>query len=122
MDAENPIRHKSFLFAAAACRASMKVKNDKKEFVISRQLIRSATSVGANIEEAIAGQSRKDFYHKLSISYKESRESLYWIRLMEELELLSIKESSKLKEMVNELNRIIASILATMRKKYDYTR
>jgi len=99
----------------------MKVKREKKEFDISRQLIRSATSVGANIEEAIAGQSKRDFYHKLSISYKESRESLYWIRLMVELELIEESESDKLVEMVDELNRIIASILATMRKKYNYS-
>jgi len=122
MDVANPIRTKSFLFAASACRICMKVKKERNEYDISRQLIRSSTSVGANVEEAIAGQSRRDFYHKLSISYKESKESLYWIRLMDELELLEKSESSELLTMVNELNKIIASILATMRKKYNYTR
>lgn len=120
MDSENPIRYKSFQFAAAACRTSMKVKKEKKEYDISRQLIRSSTSIGANIEEAIAGQSKKDFYHKLSISYKESRESLYWIRLMLELDLIDELESTKLIDMINEINKILASILATMRKKYNY--
>lgn len=98
----------------------MKVKKLKKEYDISRQLIRSATSIGANIEEALAGQSKRDFYHKLSISYKESRECSYWISLMKELELFEEPKSLELLEMVNELNKIIASILATMRKKYNY--
>ena len=82
--------------------------------------MRSSTSVGANIEEAIAGQSKKDFYHKLSIAYKESRESAYWVRLMKELELVEERDYLKLIEMNNELNRIISSILATMRKRYNY--
>ena len=57
---------------------------EKKEFILSKQFLRSATSIGANIEEAIGGQSNADFISKISISYKESRETVYWIKLMKE--------------------------------------
>ncbi|MCG2694581.1 four helix bundle protein [Candidatus Parcubacteria bacterium] len=77
---------------------------EQKEFVISKQLLRSSTSVGANIEEAIAGQSRKDFIHKMAIASKEARETRYWLRILNESELVSID----LSRYLNEITQIIA--------------
>jgi four helix bundle protein len=88
-----------------------KLQEVHKEYVLSKQLLRAGTSIGANIEEAIGGQSRKDFYAKLSIAYKEARETKYWIRILTDSAILSETESSKLLKDIEELLRILASIL-----------
>lgn len=87
----------------------------KKEFVLSKQLLRSGTSIGANVEEAIGGQSRKDFFAKLTIAYKEARESHYWIRLLKDTNFLSDKESESLLKDIEEILKIIGSIQKTIR-------
>jgi len=87
----------------------------KKEYTLSKQLLRSGTSVGANIEEAIGGQSRKDFYAKLTISYKEARESHYWIRLLTDTNYLEQEKSKELLNDCEELLRIIGSIQKSIR-------
>jgi len=84
-------------------------------FVLSKQLLRSGTSIGANIEEAIGGQSRKDFYAKLTISYKEARESNYWIRLLKDTDFLTEEESRSLLTDIEEILKIIGSIQKTIR-------
>jgi len=83
--------------------------------VLSKQLLRSGTSIGANIEEAIGGQSRKDFYAKLTISYKEARESNYWIRLLKDTDFLTEEESRSLLTDIEEILKIIGSIQKTIR-------
>ena len=82
MKTNNPALDKSYEFALTVVKLCYSIQNDKKEFILSKQLLRSATSIGANMEEAIGGQSNKDFLHKVSIAYKEARESHYWIRLI----------------------------------------
>ena len=85
---------------------------DKKEYVISKQILSSGTSIGANIEEAIAGQSRKDFIHKLSISNKEARETKYWLRLLKMSSLTRVdltKELDEIQQIINILTSIIKS-------------
>jgi four helix bundle protein len=89
----------------------------KNEYVLSKQLLRSGTSIGANIEESIGGQSEKDFNTKLSISYKEARETSYWIRLLKDSQLLTNKEADSLLFDCEELIKIMGKILSTMRKK-----
>ncbi len=81
---KNVLRDKSYSFALRIIKAYQYLCNDKKEFVLSKQLLRAGTSIGANVEEAIGGQSEKDFFSKISISYKESRETHYWIRLLKD--------------------------------------
>ena len=88
---------------------------DEKEFILSKQLLRSGTSIGANIEEAIGGQSRKDFFAKLTISYKEARESHYWIRLLFDSNYISEEVYKKLLHEVEELLKIIGSIQKSVR-------
>jgi len=88
---------------------------NKREFILSKQLLRSGISIGANIEEAIGGQSRKDFYAKLAISYKEARESHYWIRLLKDTNYLSQEQYDSLIFDIEELLKIIGSIQKTIR-------
>ncbi len=84
MKKDNIIQTKSYNFAVRIIKLYKHLSQEKKEFVLSKQLLRSGTSIGANIEEAIGGQSRKDFFAKLTIAYKEARESHYWIRLLKD--------------------------------------
>lgn len=94
--------------------------DDKKEYVLSKQLLRAGTSVGANIEEAIGGQSEKDFFAKLTIAYKEARETHYWIRLLTDSEFINKEESKSLVFDIEELLKIIGSIQKTLRNKSNY--
>jgi len=90
----NVIQDKSYLFALKIIKTFRYLSQEKREFVLSKQLLRSGTSIGANVEEAIGGQSKRDFLAKISISYKEARETHYWIRLLTDSEYLD-KELSK---------------------------
>ncbi|MFA7627572.1 MAG: four helix bundle protein [Candidatus Kapaibacterium sp.] len=96
MKEDNVIQKKSFEFAVRAVKAYRYIVDTKKEYVLSKQFLRSATSIGANVEEAIGAQSKPDFIAKLSIAYKEARETNYWIRLLQETEYLTPKESDSL--------------------------
>ena len=89
-----------------------KLLKDNKEFVLSKQLLRSGTSIGANIAEALAGQSRKDFAHKMSIASKEARESHYWLILLQKSQLVEHDFSDEI-EKSNELIRLLTSIVKT---------
>jgi four helix bundle protein len=91
---------------------------DKKEYILSKQLLRSATSIGANVEEAIAGQSRKDFLSKMNISLKETRETSYWLRLLKESKLVDINFDPALEES-QELANIISAIVKTTRQSIN---
>ncbi len=115
MKKDNIIQMKSYDFAVRVVKLYKHLSSEKKEFVLSKQLLRSGTSIGANVEEAIGGQSRKDFFAKLTIAYKEARESHYWIRLLKDTDFLSDKESKSLIEDIEEILKIIGSIQKTIR-------
>ncbi len=83
---ENIIQIKSYAFAVRIVKVYKYLCEEKKEYVLSKQLLRSGTSIGANIEEAIGGQTDKDFFAKLNIAYKEAIETHYWIRLLNDTE------------------------------------
>ena len=87
----------------------------EKEFVLSKQLLRSGTSIGANIEEAIGGFSKKDFTAKLGISYKESRETKYWLRLLKDSEYLNDEDFNVLYSDCDELSKILFSTIRSSR-------
>ena len=112
---ENIVQIKSYAFAIKIVNIFKKLQTDKKEYILSKQLLRSATSVGANIEEAIGGQSRKDVFAKLTIAYKEARETKYWIRLLTDTNYLENETSKDLLKDIEELLRIIGSIQKTIR-------
>jgi four helix bundle protein len=112
---ENIIQIKSYAFAVRIVKVYQHLCEEKKEYVLSKQLLRSGTSIGANIEEAIGGQSGKDFYAKLTIAYKEARETHYWIRLLTDTNYLSKEENKSLLYDIDELLKIIGSIQKTLR-------
>ena len=115
MKNDNIVQIKSYAFAIRIVKVYQYLCEHKKEFVLSKQLLRCGTSIGANIEEAIGGQSDKDFYAKLTISYKEARETHYWIRLLKDTDYLSEEQSESLLKDVTELIKIIGSIQQTLR-------
>ena len=108
---ESIVQKKSFEFSLKIIFLYKKLQKEK-EFIISRQLLRSGTSIGANVEEALAGQSKKDFTAKMSISSKEARETKYWLRLLKQSELTSIDVNSLILDN-DELIRILTSIVKT---------
>ena len=113
---ENIIQQKSFAFAIRIVNAYKYLQSEKKEYVLSKQLIRSGTSIGANVEEAIGGQSKKDFIAKISIAYKEARETKYWLRLLEATNSLDEREAKELLNDTEELCKILSSILVSSKQ------
>jgi four helix bundle protein len=113
----NLIQTKSYAFAVRTVKVYQYLCQHKKEFVLSKQLLRSGTSICANVEEAIGGQSEKDFFAKLTIAYKEARETHYWIRLLTDTDYLNESESKSLLHDADELLKIIGSIQKTMKKR-----
>ena len=114
MKKDNIIQTKTYNFAVKIVKLCRFLSEDKKEFILSKQLLKSGTSIGANVEEAIGGQSRKDFYAKLSIAYKEARETHYWIRLLKDTNYLTKEESLVLLSDIEEILKIIGSIQKTI--------
>ena len=108
---ESIVQKKSFDFSLKIINLYKKLQ-EEKEFIISRQILRSGTSIGANIEEALAGQSKKDFIAKMSISSKEARETKYWLRLLKESDLSRINVDDLIND-IHELIRILTSIVKT---------
>ncbi len=115
MKKDNVVQTKSYDFAIKIVNIYKYLCEEKNEYILSKQLLKSGTSIGANIEEAIGGQSRKDFYAKLTISYKEARETKYWLRLLRDTNYLDEERSKPLIEAIDELLRIIGSIQKTIR-------
>jgi len=105
------VQQKSFAFALKIIKLYTKLQ-EHREYVLSRQLLRSGTSIGANVTEATAAQSRKDFLAKMSIASKEARETKYWLELFKESELAPVDVSEELSD-VEELIRILTSIVKT---------
>ncbi|HCY74891.1 MAG TPA: four helix bundle protein [Ignavibacteriales bacterium] len=110
-DKDNVVLNKSFGFALEIIEL-YKILKSKNEFVISKQLLRSGTSIGANVEEATAAQSKKDFATKMSIASKEARETRYWLRLLNKSKLVEYDYKNYLNK-IDELIRIITAIVKT---------
>jgi four helix bundle protein len=111
----SPVRSQSFAFSLEIIRLYKQLESHR-EYVVSKQLLRSGTSIGANIEEAAAAESRKDFVHKMNIALKEARETYYWLRLLNESDLAPrIDVRSQLKQ-ANDLVRLLTAIVKTTRK------
>jgi four helix bundle protein len=107
----NVVQEKSFAFALTVIHLYRKLR-DEHEYVISKQLLRSGTSIGANIEEATAAQSRNDFVSKMSIASKEARETRYWLRLLQQSDLTRIDVAIELQQ-VEEIIRLLSAIVKT---------
>lgn len=113
---DNILLDKTFAFAIRTVNAYKFLAEEKKEYVLSKQLLRCGTSIGANAQEAVGGQSRADFVSKLSIAYKEARESKYWIELLEATGYLDPQQVNSMLNDVDELLRIIGKIQITTKK------
>ena len=111
MKEDNVILQKSYTFGLRIVKLYMHLRKQRVERELLLQLLRSGTSIGANTEEAIGAQSKSDFIHKFSIAYKESREACYWLRLLKDTGILEEKLSVSFIKDIDELKRILASIL-----------
>ena len=115
--AENIIKYKSFDFALKIVSLYKILCNNKKEFVLSKQLLRSGTAIGALVREAEQAESKMDFIHKFAIAQKEANESDYWLELLFQSEFISEIEYQSLKKDIVELNKIIASIIISTKQR-----
>ncbi len=117
----NIIKEKSYQFSVQIVEVYIVLSKEKKEYVLSKQLLRSGTSIGANVEEAIAGSSVKDFINKLTIANKEARETSYWLNLLMDTGYLKNDQYNGLKYSCLELRRLLSSIIISTKKKHNIT-
>ena len=117
----NVVLEKSFAFAVGIVKTGRRLQLEQKEWVLSKQVIRSGTSIGANIEEAIAAQSKKDFLSKMSIALKEARETHYWLRVIRDSGVANSVEVEAHIPACQELIRLLSSITLTTRDNLGTT-
>ena len=118
--AESIVGGRAFYFALDVLKLYQVMKN-QNEFVISKQLLRCSTSIGANIEEASAAFSRKDFVVKISIASKEARETRYWLKLLDESKMVKDFDFEELINEVNEIIRMLTKIVKTIQNDAQNT-
>ncbi len=111
----NVVQEKSYAFAVRIVRMYQHLSAEKREFVLSKQVLRSGTSVGANVEEAIGGASKKDFTAKMSIAYKEARETSYWLRLLKDTDYLEEDAFVSIHQDCEELLKLLYTIIKSAR-------
>ena len=107
---ENVIESKSFEFAVRIARLYKHLTENKKEFAISNQLLRSGTSIGANVSEGVCSPTKKDFAHKMSIALNDANETKYWIKLLYRTDYLTDSQYESLEADVQELIKILTAI------------
>ncbi|PYT01939.1 MAG: four helix bundle protein [Acidobacteria bacterium] len=117
MKKSNVLKDKSYLFALRVVKMSRHLVAELKEYVLSKQVLRSGTSIGANIEEAFQGESKMDFIHKLSIANKEAFETHYWIRILRDTGLLTKSQSDSLLAECDELQRMLVAAIKTAKSR-----
>ncbi|MDD2306152.1 MAG: four helix bundle protein [Prolixibacteraceae bacterium] len=117
MKTDNIIQDKSFVFAIRIVNFYKFLIAEKKEYILSKQLLRSGTSIGANVEEAIGGVSDKDFLNKLGIAYKEARESIYWLKLLHATDYITKSEFESLYNDAEEICKILGKIQVTAKNR-----
>ena len=113
------IKEKSFLFAIGVVKLYKSLVETKKEFVLSKQLLRSGTAIGALVREAQNAESKADFIHKLSISQKECDETIYWIELLYQTEYINQKEFERINNESTELLKMIRSAILTTKQNHQ---
>lgn len=113
MKKSNPIEDKSFAFAVRSVNLYKHLTENKREYILSKQFLRSGTSIGANVSEAKRGQSKADFASKMAIALKEANETEYWIRLLYTTQYLNEAEYESMSRDVNELIALLVAIIKT---------
>jgi len=114
---ESVIKEKSMAFAVRIINLYKFLNKTKKEYVISKQVLRAGTSIGANIAEAECAISRKDFLSKIYIAFKECSETKYWLKLLQKTEYISVEEYADIIKDCDEIYRILAAITKTTKEK-----
>ncbi len=113
---ENQIKEKSFQFAIRIVKLAKYIREEKREFTLSKQLLRSGTSVGANVSESQQAQSKVDFISKLSIALKEAAETSYWLQLLKATDYLTDEEFHSVHRDCNELEKLLTSIIRSAKE------
>jgi four helix bundle protein len=111
------LKDRTFAFAVRIVTMSRFLMEKRKEYVLSKQILRSGTSIGANVEEAFQGESKPDFIHKLSIANKEAFETHYWLRLLRESKMLTAKQSDSMLQECDEIQRMLVAAIKTSKGK-----
>jgi four helix bundle protein len=113
---DSALKNKSYKFALRMIKLFQYLSNEKKEFVLSKQILRSGTSIGSNIEEGFQGESKSDFIHKLSTANKEAFETHYWLILLRDSEILEKKIADSLLTDCDELQKLLVSSIKTAKQ------
>ena len=113
------LKEKSFTFSVEIIKVCQKIQIDKKEHILTKQVWRSGTAIGALIREAEYGESKKDFIHKLQIAQKEANESIYWLELLEATDYISKTEFLKLINACTELLKMLTSSIKTAKSRIN---
>jgi four helix bundle protein len=113
----NPLKEKSFHFAKVIINLYKNLTEEKREYVLSKQLLRSGTSIGANVREAQNEQSDSDFVYKLYVSQKECDETLYWLELLKETNFISERSFSTLHQEAQEILKMLKSSILTVKQR-----
>lgn len=116
---ENILRSKSFAFSVRIVKLVKYLQNDFKEYVLSKQLLKSGTSIGANIRESEFAESKNDFIHKLAISQKECNETMYWLELLKETNYLSENQFDSIHHESIELIKLLTSSIKTTKARMN---
>jgi four helix bundle protein len=114
---ENVLKNKSFGFAVRIVKLYKYLNENKKEFILSKQILRSGTSVGAMIRESEHAESKSDFVHKMAIAQKEINETIYWLELLKETDFISNKEFESIHANAIEIIKMITSSIKTAKSK-----
>lgn len=117
---ENIVKNKSFGFAVRIVKLYQFLCEQKKEFVLSKQLLRAGTSVGAMVREAEHAESKTDFKHKMAIAQKEINETIYWLELLKETEYLTSEQFESINSDAIEIIKLITSILKTTKSNLNH--
>ena len=117
-ESENIIEKKSYDFALEVIQLYKNLVESEREYIMSKQVLRSGTSIGANVREANSGVSKKDFVNKLGIALKEAKETEYWLSLLSDSNYLSKDKFESLIQKCNELIKILRSIILTTKQRY----
>lgn len=112
---ENVVKNKSFAFAVRVVKLYQFLCEQKKEFVLSKQLLRSGTSVGAMIREAEHAESKNDFKHKMSIAQKEMNETIYWFELLKDTNYLNVEQFESINNDAIEIIKLITAIIKSIK-------
>jgi four helix bundle protein len=117
---ENIVKNKSFAFSVRVVKLNQYLCEEKKEFILSKQLLRSGTSVGAMVREAEHAESKVDFKHKMAIAQKEMNETLYWLELLKETDYLTQQQFESMNNDAIEIIKLITTIIKTTKSNINH--